>query len=194
MIWWFKGRRATTVVLPGLAAFALLTALAHDQVVALPALLGAGSSLFFLMQIAPLIVTGTLTHCLAQRLPEAEDLGVRAVHRYDMAFALLTVTASAAAAWTVGLFAYSPVATEAARNTFFLAGLALLGGAISPQLATVAPVAWVFVTAFAGYRDFRRPWPWAVTLHPAGYLPTFLLCLAVFAGGLAALTRTRRPV
>ncbi|MEV6356109.1 hypothetical protein [Streptomyces hydrogenans] len=180
------------VILPGLVAFALLTALSHDQFVALPGLLGPGTSLLFLMNIVPLIITGTLTHGLAQRLPESEETGTRAVRRYDAALVSLTVAASVATAWSIGHLSHSAAATEAGRNTLFLVGLALLGGAIRPQLASVAPVTWVFVTAFAGYRDFRRPWPWAVTLHPAGYLPTFLFCLAVFAGGLAALTRTRR--
>ncbi|GGY24149.1 hypothetical protein [Streptomyces omiyaensis] len=184
----------TAVVLPGLMAFALLTAVAHDQSVALPGLLGPGTSLLFLMNVVPLVITGTLTHSLAQRLPEAEDMGARSVHRYDTVLVLLTVAASTATAWSVGHLSHSAAATEAGRNTLFLVGLALLGGAVRPQLATVAPVTWVFVTAFAGYRDFRRPWPWAVTLHPAGYPPTFLLCLAVLAGGLAALTRTRRPL
>ncbi|MFB7364552.1 hypothetical protein, partial [Streptomyces hydrogenans] len=63
------------VILPGLVAFALLTALAHDQFVALPGLLGPGTSLLFLMNIVPLIITGTLTHGLAQRLPESEETG-----------------------------------------------------------------------------------------------------------------------
>ncbi|MEU2507914.1 hypothetical protein ABZ621_24810 [Streptomyces sp. NPDC007863] len=184
----------TAVVLPGLMAFAALTALAHDQSVALPGMFGPGTSLLFLMNIVPLIVTGVLTHSLAQRLPEGEETAARAVHRYDALLVLHAVAASAATAWAIGLSSHSPAATEAGRNTFFLVGLALLGGAVGPQLATVAPVAWVFVTAFVGYRDIRRPWPWAVTLHPAGYLPTFLLCLLVFAAGLAALTRTRRPV
>ncbi|MFF3317430.1 hypothetical protein ACFYV5_18260 [Streptomyces sp. NPDC003035] len=182
-----------TVILPGFAAFTALAALAHSESVALPGLVTMGGNLLFLMHVTPLIVTGTLAHSLAQRLAEAEDLAARAIQRYDVSLALLSVTASAGAAWVIGRLAHSPAATEAGRNTLFLAGLMLLAGAVHPQAATAAPVAWVFVVAFVGYRDFRRPWPWAVTLHPAGHLPTFFLCLAVFVGGLAALTRTRRP-
>ncbi|MEU7389467.1 hypothetical protein [Streptomyces tanashiensis] len=192
MIWWYKGRRLTAVVLPGLLAFALLAAVAHGESVALPGLIGTGGNLLFLMHITPLIVTGTLAHSLAQRLPEAEDLTVRPLPLYDVALALGTVAAALSAAVTIGALADSSTAYEAGRNTLFLTGLMLLGGAVHPQAATVAPVAWVFVAAFVGYRDFHRPWPWAVTLHPAGYLPTFLFCLAVFLCGLVALRHTRR--
>ncbi|MFE5594789.1 hypothetical protein [Streptomyces sp. NPDC056549] len=192
MIWWWKGRRITAVVLPGLLAFTLLAALAHGESVTLPGLVTPGGSLLFLMQLTPLIVTGTLAHSLAQRLPEAEDLSVRPVPLCDAALAFLTAGASASAAGVVGAVANSSTAFEAARNTLFLTGLMLLAGAVHPQAATVAPVAWVFIAAFAGYRDFQRPWPWAVTLHPAGYLPAFLFCLAVFVGGLIALRSNRR--
>ncbi|MFF7778634.1 hypothetical protein ACFZCG_29975 [Streptomyces tanashiensis] len=192
MIWWYKGRRLTAVVLPGLLAFTLIAAVAHGESVALPGLISTGGNLLFLMHITPLIVTGALAHSLAQRLPEAEDLTVRPLPRYDVALALCTVAAALSAAMTIGAFANSSTAYEAGRNTLFLTGLMLLGGAVHPQAATVAPVAWVFVAAFVGYRDFHRPWPWAVTLHPAGYLPTFLFCLAVFLCGLVALRHTRR--
>ncbi len=140
----------------------------------------------FLMHLTPLIVTATLAHSLAQRLPEAEDLSVRPVQRYDVALALLTVAVAVSAAAVIGAVANSATAYEAARNTLFLTGLMLLGGAVHPQAATVTPVAWVFIAAFVGYRDFHRPWPWAVTLHPAGYLPTSFFCLAVFLCGLVA--------
>ncbi|TXS52275.1 hypothetical protein [Streptomyces sp. t39] len=192
MIWWCKGRRVTTVVVPGLLAFVLLAALAHGDSVTLPGLLTPGDNLLFLMHLTPLIVTGVLGHSLAQRLPEAEDLSARPLPRYDIALAFLTATAAASAAALVGALGDSPTAFEAARNTLFLTGLMLTAGAVHPQAAVVAPVAWVFIAAFVGYRDVRRPWPWAVTLHPAGYLPTFLLCVAVFLCGLAALRHTRR--
>ncbi|MFC9728897.1 hypothetical protein ACFWGM_06175 [Streptomyces roseolus] len=194
MIWWCKGRRVTTVVLPGLLVFTLLAVIAHGESVTLPGLLASGTNLLFLMHLTPLIVTGSLTHSLAQRLPEAEDLSMRPVPLYDTALTFCTVLASASVAWVVGALADSSTAFEAARNTLFLTGLMLLAGAVHPQAATVAPVAWVFIAAFVGYRDIRRPWPWAVTLHPAGYVPTFLLCLAVFLCGLLALRHTRsRP-
>lgn len=192
MIWWYKGRRLTAVVLPGLLAFTLLAAVAHGESVALPGLLTSGGNLLFLMHLTPLIVTGILAHSLAQQLPEAEDLSVRPIQRYDVALALCTVAVAVSAAGIIGALAGSPTAYEAARNTLFLTGLMLLAGAVHPQAATVAPVAWVFVAAFVGYRDFHRPWPWAVTLHRAGYVPTFFFCLVVFLCGLVALHHTRR--
>ncbi|MFD9611122.1 hypothetical protein ACFWWS_17365 [Streptomyces sp. NPDC059083] len=192
MIWWCKGRRLTTVVLPGLLAFTLLAVVAHGESVALPGLLTSGRNLLFLMHLTPLIVTAVLGHSLAQRLPEAEELSVRPVRRYDVALVLCTVAVAVSAAWVVGAFAGSASAYEAARNTLFLTGLMLVAGAVHPQAATVAPVAWVFAAAFVGYRDFHRPWPWAVTLHPAGYAPTSFFCLAVFLCGLVALRHTRR--
>ncbi|MFB9605641.1 hypothetical protein ACFFTQ_21955 [Streptomyces roseofulvus] len=192
MIWWWKGRRITEVVLPGVLAFSLLTVLAHGESVRLPGLLTPGGGLLFLMHLTPLIVTGTLAHSLDQRLPEAEGLSVRPVPLCDMALAFFATVASASAAAAVGAVADSSTAFEAARNTLFLSGLMLLGAAVHPRAMSLVPVAWVFIAAFAGYRDLRRPWPWAVTLHPAGYLPTAFFCLVVFLGGLAALHRTRR--
>ncbi|GHG24284.1 hypothetical protein [Streptomyces zaomyceticus] len=192
MIWWYKGRRLATIVLPGLLAFILLAAIAHGESVALPGLINSGGNLLFLMHLTPLIVTGTLAHSLAQRLPEAEDLTVRPIRRYDVALSLCAVAVAVSSAGAIGALAHSATAYEAARNTLFLTGLMLLAGAVHPQAATVAPVAWVFVAAFVGYRDFHRPWPWAVTLHRAGYVPTFFFCLVVFLCGLVALHHTRR--
>lgn len=42
MTLWLKVRRVQAVLLPGLAAFTLITAVAHDQYVRMPSLLSAG--------------------------------------------------------------------------------------------------------------------------------------------------------
>lgn len=81
----------------------------------------------------------------------------------------------------------------AGRNTLFLVGLMLVARAVREQAATAVPVGWVLAVMFIGYRDFHRPWPWAVTLHPADFLPTSGFCLLVFAAGLVAHVRGRRP-
>ncbi|MFE1953257.1 hypothetical protein ACFW9D_22645 [Streptomyces sp. NPDC059524] len=139
----------------------------------------------------PLIVTSGLAFALAQILPEAETVATRPVRNLDLALTIVTVVLAGTAGLVVGAISGSEEATATCRNLFFLTGFMLIARAVHPQAATLIPVSWVFIVIFLGYRDFNRPWPWAVTLHPAGFMPTFVLSLFVFACGLAAQARTR---
>ncbi|MCT9138900.1 hypothetical protein [Streptomyces violarus] len=192
MTLWLKVRRVQAVLLPALAAFALITAVAHDQYVRLPSLLSAGGNRIFLLQLVPLILTSTLAHSLAQAVPEVEATAQRGIRALDMTLIAAIVTAAVLACLAIGTLTGSQEATMAGRNAMFLTGLMLLGRTVREQAATALPVGWVFAVMFVGYRDFHRPWPWAVTLHPADFLPTFGFCLLVFAGGLILHTRAHR--
>jgi hypothetical protein len=189
---WFKVRRVQAVLVPALVAFVALVVAAHDQYVQLPSLLTARGNRVFLMQLVPLIVTSALAHSLAQAVTETEAVAQRKVRHLDASLISAVMAAALAASLLTGSISGSPEASTAGRNLLFLTGLMLVARAVNEQAATAAPVGWVLAVMFIGYRDFDRPWPWAVTLHPADFLPTFGFCLLVFAAGLIAHLRFRR--
>lgn len=192
MTLWFKVRRVPTVLIPALVAFTLVVVVAHDRYAQLPSLLAGGSSRVFLMQMTPLIITSALAYSLAQSVREIEAAARRRVRVLDAALVSVLVTAVVLVSLLTGTLADSQEATMAGRNTMFLTGLMLLARAVHEQAASAVTVGWVFAVMFVGYRDFDRPWPWAVTLHPAGYPPALGLCLLVLGTGLVVHIRTRR--
>ncbi|MFF6999719.1 hypothetical protein ACFY93_32945 [Streptomyces sp. NPDC008313] len=194
VIWWMKARQIVTVLLPSLAAFTVLVTLGHNAVFTLPGLLSLGGRPVFLTQAMPLIITAGLAHVLSQGLPEAEVLATRKIRHFDLALTVSTVAAAGTVGIAVGAISGSQEATATCRNVLFLTGAMLTARAVRPQAATLGPVSWVFVVILLGYRDFNRPWPWAVTLHPPDYLPTSILSLLVFVCGLFGQTRTRPHV
>ncbi|MFC8091969.1 hypothetical protein [Streptomyces sp. NPDC057301] len=192
MTLWFKARRVQAAVVPALAAFAVLVVVAHDQYVQLPSLLTARGNRVFLMQLVPLVVTSALAYSLAQAVADIEAVAKRKVRHLDAALIAAVMMAALAAALLTGGISASPEASMAGRNVLFLTGLMLVARTVNEQAATAVPVGWVLAVMFIGYRDFNRPWPWAVTLHPAGYLPTFGFCLLVLTAGIVAHMRFRR--
>ncbi|MER5357213.1 hypothetical protein [Streptomyces sp. NPDC002785] len=191
---WFKSRRFSAVIIPSLALFIVIVVLGYGESIVLPGMLSSGSNRVQLMHIAPLIVTSSLSYSLTQRLVEAEILSVRKVRWFDTGLVVLTVGIAVSASFGVGEWMGSQEAIEAGRNTIFLTGLMLIAGALHAQAAPLAPIGWVFIVTFIGYRDFGRPWPWAVTLHPAGLAVTYFFCLTVFAVGLVMNYRIHRSV
>lgn len=186
-----KARQILPVLVPSLIAFTLIVSVGHDAVFMMPSLLSVGGRPVFLTQAMPLIVTAGLAYGLAQTLPEAEAVATRNVRKLDLALTVVTVALTGAVGLVVGASTGSEEASATGRNVLFLTGFMLIARAVRPSAASLIPVSWVFIVIFVGYRDFNRPWPWAVTLHPAGFMPTFVLSLFVFACGLAAQARTR---
>ncbi|MGC3000679.1 hypothetical protein ACPF8X_20550 [Streptomyces sp. G35A] len=192
MTLWLKVRRVQAVLGPALAAFTVMVAASHDQYVQLPSLLSAGGNRVFLLQLVPLILTSTLAHSLAQAVIEVEATAQRNIRALDAALITAVVAVAVLVCLAIGALTGSQEATMAGRNTMFLTGLMLLGRTVREQAATALPVGWVFAVMFVGYRDFHRPWPWAVTLHPADFLPTTGFCLLIFVGGVILHTRAHR--
>ncbi|MFJ6659827.1 hypothetical protein ACIQNG_26250 [Streptomyces sp. NPDC091377] len=192
MTLWLKVRRAQAVLVPALVTFIVIVAVAHDQYVQLPSLLSAGGNRIFLLQLVPLVVTSALAHSLAQAVTDVEATARRNIRALDTALVVAVITAAVLACLMVGALTGSQEATMAGRNAAFLTGLMLLGRTVREQAATALPVAWVFAVMFVGYRDFDRPWPWAVTLHPGDFLPTSGFCILILAAGLALHTRAHR--
>ncbi len=193
MTLWLKTRRVQALLAPALAVFVGIVAVAHDRFVQLPSLLAGGGNRVFVMQLTPLIITSTLAHSLAQGVTEIEATAQRKVRTMDAGLVIGLVAAAAVASLVAGMVTGSQEATMACRNTLFLTGLMLLARTVHEQAASALPVGWVFAVMFLGYRDYHSPWPWAVTLHPANFLPTFGFCLLVFAAGLTLHARARRP-
>ncbi|MBH5135015.1 hypothetical protein I3J14_33695 [Streptomyces sp. HB-N217] len=192
MTLWFKARRIQAALGPALVAFAVLVVVAHDQYVQLPSLFAARGNRVFLMQLVPLVVTSALAYSLAQAVAEIEAVAQRKVRHLDAALITTVVVAALAVSLLTGGISGSPEASMAGRNVLFLTGLMLVARTCNEQAATAVPVGWVLAVMFIGYRDFNRPWPWAVTLHPSDYLPTYGFSLLVFAAGLIAHVRFRR--
>ncbi|MFI5856830.1 hypothetical protein [Streptomyces parvulus] len=192
MTLWFKARRVQAALGPALVAFAVLVVVAHDQHVQLPSLLTARGNRVFLMQLVPLVVTSALAYSLSQAVAEIEAVARRKVRRLDAVLITAVVAAALAAGLLTGEISGSSEASMAGRNVLFLTGLMLVARVVNEQAATAVPVGWVLAVMFIGYRDFNRPWPWAVTLHRPDHLPTYGFCLAVFTAGLIAHTRFRR--
>ncbi|MFD8152145.1 hypothetical protein ACFV28_15510 [Streptomyces sp. NPDC059720] len=191
MTLWLKARRVHAALVPALTAFAVLVVVAHDQSVQLPSLLTTQGNRVFLMQLVPLIVTSALAYSLAQAVTQIEAVAQRKVRHLDAALMVAVLTVALAVALLTGNVSGSSEASMAGRNALFLTGLMLVARTFNEQAATAVPVGWVLAVMFIGYRDFNRPWPWAVTLHPAEYLPTFGFCLFLFGAGVLTHLRFR---
>ncbi|MFE9457123.1 hypothetical protein [Streptomyces californicus] len=192
MILWIRARRAFPVLVPGLLVFLAVITVGRQENVLLPGLINSGRNHVQLVHFAPLIVTSTLAHCLAQRLAEAELTTVRRIRLLDVGLVTVTTALAVSASCLVAGITHTDLVYEAGRNTLFLVGLMLIAGGLHPQAATLSPVAWVFAAMFAGYRDYDRPWIWAVTLHPAHIVVTACFCLLVFTAGLVVGGRSPR--
>lgn len=190
---WCTVRRVQAVLLPALAAFTIVVMVAHDQYIRMPGLIGTSGNQVFLMQLAPLVIVSALAHSLGQAVPDVEATAQRAVRALDGALITVLIGAAALVASAVAVAAGSSEAAMAGRNTMFLTGLMLVARRCHEQAATALPVGWVLAVVLIGYRDSDRPWPWALTLHPAGFLPTFAVCLLVLAAGLTLHVRAPRP-
>lgn len=194
MILWVRARRVLPVLVPCLLAFLMVITAGRQESVLLPGLIGGGRNRVQLVHLAPLIVTSALTYCLNQKLAEAELTTVRRIRLLDAALSTAAVALAASVSCLLAGITHADLLYEVGRNTAFLAGVMLIAGALHPQAATLAPVAWVFTVMFAGYRDYDQPWIWAVTLHPAHIVVTASFCLVVFATGLAVGNRSPRSL
>ena len=92
MTWWFKARRAHTLLPLALVLFAAALYAVQDTTVLLPAI--TGSPRVALSLFVPVPLFAILMAMLESRLPAAESSGVRSMARFDN----LLVTAVMAAA------------------------------------------------------------------------------------------------
>ncbi|MFI8102759.1 hypothetical protein [Streptomyces sp. NPDC086023] len=158
--------------------------------VPVPTLLGgmAGTRVAY---FAPLIVVVTVLYCLERRVGAAEGTAVVPVRRLDHGALLATLVLVHLAGLAVGM--------DVPRNLMMLLALALVvrhyaneaaaGGACLALLLTTAVIGRVHDGT--GYASAR--W-WALPLHPAGSVATWLAALLLLSGALLATGRPRHGV
>jgi hypothetical protein len=183
--WWFKARRLNTVLPAVLAVFTLLLLLLRDSATALPSLVPAFSGSVPMALLLPVPVCAGVLVCLDSRLHEAEETSVRSPLPLDLALVTGTVAAVGLLAAVVESFAPSRAADEAARNTAFLLGLALVTRPWVGMRATLPPVAWVMAVAVAGYH-LGHPLAWTVIARPPSDPPAALGAGVALLLGLGA--------
>lgn len=190
VIFWWKARLVTSVLVPSLAAFFVVTAATYQWSAAFPSLTGGNGTVRFLTFV-PLIVVSPLHHCLTQRLEAAELLSLRPIRRHDAALVVTTVALCTVAGLAIGTLAGDDAARAVGRNVAFLTGLMLMVNALLPKAAAGVPVAWVLIALFLGRDAFHRPYFWSVLEHRAASPLALAEAMLCFACGLAVHLRQR---
>lgn len=191
MWWWFKARRAHTVLPTVLASFVALVAVLQDALVELPSLLGGSAHPVLFVLLAPVPVCAGLLLCLESRLPAGEDSGVRRVGLLDVGLAVAVSALAVTSCAMLGHALDSSAALSTGRNTVFLIGLSLCARAFVGSSAVFAPVLWIFAVVLGGMSG-PRPAFW--TVLPQAHDEPYSAVAAVVAltAGLALTPFERR--
>ncbi|MEU8877138.1 hypothetical protein AB0D24_39605 [Streptomyces javensis] len=185
MRWWFRARRAHTLLAAALAVFILTVAVLQDAAVGLPSFLHGSADPVLLLLMAPVPLCATLMFSLESRLTEGESTGVRRVAVLDAGLVLSTVALAVVAASFLGLALDADAAPAAGRNVAFLAGLMLCTRAFIGPPAVMAPVAWIFAVIFLGLRGGGRAEFWTVLPASAADVHAFFAAGAALTVGTA---------
>lgn len=185
-MWWIKVRRVPTVLIPALLLFSLLVVLVQDTLAVLPSFL-AGTQHAALMLFVPIPLVSGVMLSLDSRLHASEMSGTRNVKLMDASLVVAATFTSVIVAAAVGEFLDSPQATTVGRNFAFLIGLTLCARAVAGRAAIAAPVAWLMVVMFFGFRVGNDPYPWTLLPEPAGALHALMGAVAMFTVGIVAL-------
>lgn len=191
-MWWFKARRAATVLACALLAFFVLLCVVQNALVPLPSI--SGNSQVALSLFVPIPVVAALMLCLESRLTAAEISGVRAVSVLDAALVLATMTAAVSIGLAVDAVLDANPAAAAGRNTIFLTGLMLCGRAVAGERAVMFPVVWLLLVVLVGFRSTGDPRPWTVVPEPVGAVHAVIGSALVFCAGMLAHLYTSRKM
>lgn len=183
MIWWLKARLAHTVLVAGIASFTVLTLAVQDRSTILPSFTISGGNNVLLAFFTPLLVVGTLAHCLDSRLPSAELTGVRPVPWMDTALIAAAMTAVLALSATGGALLDSGAVHQAGRSTLFLTGLMLIARVFVGRAGIMLPLAWLLAVVFFGRVTGRQYHSWAVTAQSAHSVPAAVAAVLALAVG-----------
>lgn len=192
MIWWLKARRAASVLLPALVVFLGCLLLFQDRVTLLPSVLAGGAVPAPLAMFVPVLPVGALAYSLSSRLPGPEATGTRHTALLDAALILVLVSVAAVGAYEIGVVTHAQGLKNGGRDIAFLAGLMLLGRAVTPNLGALLPVGWLLAVAAVGHRPSGDPYPWTIVPEQAGAAHAAVGAAAALALGLAAHIRTAR--
>jgi hypothetical protein len=192
MKWWFKARRAHSVLAACLVGLFVLTLLTHDTTVALPSLLGGSTAHMVLPIFLPMLAVVGLMTCLESRLLAPEVSGTRQVPLMDAALAAGVVAVASLLGVITWLLSGDREAAALGRNAAFMVGLMLVARAVVGQPGVMVPVAWLMAIVFLGFRSIRDPYPWTILPEPVTAPHAAAGAAMMFAVGIAAQLRTSR--
>ncbi|WP_406287182.1 hypothetical protein [Streptomyces sp. NBC_00209] len=188
MIWWLKARRVHPYLVWGMVAFTAAALVIQDSTVIVPSF-GVAEALategftpisFFV----PLIMVGALAQTLDNRLPSAEESGVRRVRWMDSGLIIATMAVVVVLAVVGNRVTGSEDVLTSGRSTCFLAGLMLCARALVSRSGIILPLAWTFAVIFFGRRTSLDYYEWAVTAQPPGNTLAQTCAAAALALGL----------
>ncbi|GAA0443604.1 hypothetical protein [Streptomyces olivaceiscleroticus] len=166
MIWWLRAR-AVPQVLAVMCATLALAALAQDEAIPVPTIIGPSGSLLF-GQILGLLPTVVLLWGIERGDAMAEEVAVRPARPRTLALCLAYVVVLAALAIVVHALFDRPDVLSMARNSIGSLGAALiLRALVGPGIAAIAVAALPLLCAAAGRRPGGSAQPWAWPIHPA---------------------------
>ncbi|GAA2245126.1 hypothetical protein GCM10010232_35190 [Streptomyces amakusaensis] len=194
MTWWLKARRIHPTLTYGVGAFVLLTVLLQDMSLVLPALSLSGGNMTALSLFTPVIVVGAIAQTLENRLPEAEESGIRSIRSLDSALILSTLGTVTVATLIGGWTTDSENAMQAGRDVCFLTGLMLVARFFIGRSGVILPLAWIFAVVLAGRETGTKYHDWAVTALPIDTLHAAVAAVASLGLGIALTHRTRIPL
>ncbi|WP_146057183.1 MULTISPECIES: hypothetical protein [unclassified Streptomyces] len=167
-----------------------LTAFLHDTTAVLPSLYGGVEVVAVLFVPVPVVVA--LLACLDSRTDAAEVAGVRAVGALDAALAVAVTAVTGGFGFLLGALLGSTAPMTLGRDTAFLVGLMLCVRAVAGSAAAMAPVAWILIVIFFGFRQTRDPYPWTIIAEPIGAPHAAAGAALMSLAGLTALLCTAR--
>ncbi|MFE9612576.1 hypothetical protein [Streptomyces sp. NPDC006012] len=192
MIYWFKVRRAHTVLPAAIVAFAILAALVQNVTIMLPSIMGRSQVALSLFIPIPLVAGLMLS--LESRLSSFEMSGSRPVQVLDALLVLACAGTALLSSAFVGFLFDVPQISTAGRNACFLMGLMLCGSAFAGEAAVMFPVAWLLLVVFFGFRGPGDPYPWTIIPEPRGTLHATVGSTLLFAVGNLIQLRPSRKI
>jgi hypothetical protein len=183
MIWWLKVRRAQTLLVASIGAFAALLLLADGRLAIFPSFLG-GVQHAALTLFVPIPLLAATMFSLESRVYSLEKAGVRTLRLLDISLVTAVVIFAVTISLFLGFALGSPAITAAGRNTTFLLGLMLCARWAVGRAAVVAPVAWLMIVMFFGFRTGNDPYPWSVLPEPPDAIHATAGALLSYVGGI----------
>ncbi|MFF7330927.1 hypothetical protein [Streptomyces sp. NPDC008150] len=193
MTWWFRARRAGTLLPLGLVVLGVGLYAAGGGTVLLPSF-GGGMATVVLSVFVPVPLLGLLMLSLESGLPAAEATAVRSVARLDVMLVGAVLVAAVLVSGLVAAVTRSDAALVAGRDTVFLTGLMLLGRVRMGRTAVLLPVGWLMAFVLTGSRA-GRPRSWNIVALPPESVLAAAAAVLMCGAGLAVQSRSprRRP-
>ncbi|MER7396922.1 hypothetical protein ABT381_15585 [Streptomyces sp. NPDC000151] len=193
MSWWLKTKAVPQVIATMLAAL-LLTALAQDEAIPVPTIVGPSGQLLF-GEILGMLPTVVLLYGIERGDTMAEEVAVRPARPRTLVLCLSYVLVITVLAALVHAVFDRPDVLSMARNSIGFLGVALiLRALVGPGIAAIAIAALPLFCAAAGRRPGGTAQPWAWPIHPAASALALAEAGILLLVGCLLLLWRRRPV